>query len=57
MYIYIYICIHIHICIYLEVYLEFSSLFLEAEKFHSLLPTRCKARKASGIIQSQSEGL
>ena len=41
----------------LEVYLEFSSLFMEAEKFHNLLPTRYKARKASGIIQSQSEGL
>ena len=41
----------------LEVYLEFSSLFMEAEKFHSVLPTRYKARKASGIIQSQSEGL
>ena len=50
---------HIYIYIYVkEIYLEeFSSLFMEAEKFHSVLPTRYKARKASGIIQSQSEGL
>ena len=50
---------HTHIYIYVkEIYLEeFSSLFMEAEKFHSVLPTRYKARKASGIIQSQSEGL
>ena len=30
---------------------------MEAEKFHNFLPTMYKARKASGIIQSQSEGL
>ena len=41
-----------------DVYLEeFSSLFMEAEKFHNLLPIMYKARKASGIIQSQSEVL
>ena len=57
LYLYLYISISIYIYIYLEVYLEFSSLFMEAEKFHNLLPTRYKARKASGIIQSQSEGL
>ena len=40
--------------VYLE---ECSSLFMEAEKFHNLLSTWCKARKASNRILSQSVGL
>ena len=63
MYIYISLCVCIYImyifyiCFYIYIYIniymkkvyleECSSLFMEAEKFHNLLSTWCKARKAS----------
>lgn len=30
---------------------------MEAKKFHNLLSTGCKDRKAGGVIQPRSEGL
>ena len=32
-------------------------MIMEAKKFHSLPPASCRMKKASGVIQSKSEGL
>jgi len=42
---------------YIIYYEELAHAVMEAKKFHNLLSTGCKDRKAGGVIQLKSEGL
>lgn len=51
-------CIHIYLFIYLPMdYEELAHIIMEAQKFHDLLPTPQRPRKAGGVFQCEFESL